>query len=328
MNRMRVLVLGGTGFIGRRIVADLVARGDRALLVHRGDTEPDGLADSAHLHADRREFAAVADRVRSFAPDGVIDTLAMCRADVDGVLPHLPDVPIVMLSSMDVYRAFGLVLAGGEGEPVPLDETSPVRDNRYPYADSGVRPSHYDKLDVEPSYLERGAAVLRLSMIYGEHDPQRREEFILRRVRAGRRRIPIGPGTFLWTRCYVGDVSSAVLAALGNPAAAGEIFDIGEPTARSVRGWATQILAAAGHDAELVTTPEDALPEDMRLTRSIAQHVLVRCEKATRVLGWRPGDPAERVGRSVRWHLAHPPPDAPTDFDADERALATADRSD
>ncbi len=38
---------------------------------------------------------------------------------------------------------------------------------------------------------------LRLSMIYGEHDGQRREEFILRRVRACRRRIPIGAGTSL-----------------------------------------------------------------------------------------------------------------------------------
>ena len=37
---------------------------------------------------------------------------------------------------------------------------------------------------------------LRLSMIYGEHDGQRREEFILRRVRAWRR-IPIGAGTSL-----------------------------------------------------------------------------------------------------------------------------------
>lgn len=326
-----MLVLGGTKFIGRRIVSELVERGDEVLLVHRGETEPDGQPDCAHLHTDRRDLAAEADRVRAFAPDGVIDTLAMSRADADAVLPHLPDVPLVLLSSMDVYRAFGLLLTDGEGEPLPLDETSAVRDNRYPYADSGERPGDYDKLDVEPSYLERGAAVLRLAMIYGEHDHQRREEFLLRRVRAGRRRIPVGPGTFLWTRGYVGDVAAAALAALDNPAAAGgEIFDIGEPAIRSVRGWMGQILAATGHEAELVEVPEPTLPADLWITRSMTQHVLVRCEKATRLLGWRASDSAETVARSVRWHLEHPPAETDPDFGPDDRALAAAasDRSD
>src|SRR6266568_1163580 len=63
-------------------------------------------------------------------------------------------------------------------------------------------------------------AALRLSLIYGEHDGQRREEFVLRRVRAGRLRIPFGAGTSLDTRCYVGDVASAVLAALDNASVA------------------------------------------------------------------------------------------------------------
>jgi hypothetical protein len=53
-------------------------------------------------------------------------------------------------------------------------------------------------------------------MIYGEPDPQRREELFLRRVRAGRHRIPVGSATWLWTRCHVGDMATAVLATLGN----------------------------------------------------------------------------------------------------------------
>ena len=65
----------------------------------------------------------------------------------------------------------------------------------------------YDKLDVEPAYLAQGAAVLRLGAIYGARDPQRREEFILRRVGAGRKRIPVGAGTWLWTRGYVADLA-------------------------------------------------------------------------------------------------------------------------
>lgn len=323
---VRALVIGGTRFIGRRIVEDMVARGDEVTVVHRGDTEPPDLVECEHLHCARADFAGVADRIRAWRPDAIVDTLAMTRAGAEAVLPHLPDAALVMLSSMDVYRAFGLVLSEGEGEPVPVDEDSPVRSERYPYRGRGERDDDYDKLDVEPLYLARGAAVLRLAMIYGEHDPQRREEFILRRVRAGRARIPIGSGSWLWTRCYVGDVARAVLAAVDHPqAGAGHIFNVGEPVARSMRGWAEQIIAAAGHDAQLVTVPDERVTEDMWITRSVAQHLLFTSHRAADLLGWRAGDAAEALTRSVRWHLAHPPADASTDFSADDAALELAD---
>jgi hypothetical protein len=136
--------------------------------VHRGQTEPAELSGCAHVHAARDALAGVADQLRVFRPDAVIDTRAMTRADADAVLPHLPDAHLVLLSSIDVYRAYELLLAGRGGEPVPLTETSPVRSARYPLRDllPGLG-EHYDKLDVEPLYLSRGGCVLRLSLIYG-----------------------------------------------------------------------------------------------------------------------------------------------------------------
>jgi nucleoside-diphosphate-sugar epimerase len=319
---MRIAVLGGTRFIGRRIVADLVARGDEVLIVHRGETEPSELAACRHVHASRSEYVSVADEVRAFEPAAIVDTLCMSRTDADAVLPHLPDAQLVLLSSVDVYQALWHVLNSTEGEPVPLSETSPVRSIRYPYGEARGEHVGYDKLDVEPSYLERGGTVLRLAMIYGEHDHQRREEFILRRVRAGRDRIPIGASTFLWSRCHVADVSAAVLAAIGNPLAASEVFNVCEPTTRSVRGWADQILTAAGSSAELVGVPDALVPEDMWITRAVPQHLVFASSRATAVLGWQPADPAQRVRESVEWHLAHPPADASADFTEDDAALA------
>src|SRR5258705_317531 len=178
---MRVLVIGGTKFIGRRIVEDLVAPGDDLLVVHPGGTEPADPLPLPHLHLARADFASAAGEIRAFAPDAIIDTLAMTRTDADDVLPHLPDAQLVLLSSMDVYEAFWLVLNEREGEPVPLNETSRLRDVRYPYKEIGGRSDDYDKLDVEPSYLDRGATVLRLAMIYGEHDTTRRGGVVLRR---------------------------------------------------------------------------------------------------------------------------------------------------
>jgi nucleoside-diphosphate-sugar epimerase len=323
---MRVLILGGTLFIGRRIALELLARGDDVMVVHRGQAEPVELSGCAHVHASRDALAEVADQLRAFRPDAVIDTRAMTAAGASAVLPYLPDAHLVLLSSIDVYRAYELLLAGQGGEPVPLTEESPVRAGRYPLRDllPGIG-EHYDKLDVEPLYLARGSAVLRLSMIYGEHDGQRREEFILRRVRAGRRRIPVGAGTTLDTRCYVGDVASAVLAALDQPAAAaGQVFNVGDLATDTGRDYARRILSAAGHEASLVTVPEELVPEDLESTKSIAQHFLVDSRKAATVLGWRPTDPAETIPASVRWHLENPPQDPDQDFSPDERALSAA----
>lgn len=323
---MRVLMIGGTRFIGRRITEEFVARGDEVTVVHRGETEPAGLAGCGHLHADRRDFAALAAEVKALRPDAVVDTLAMSRADADAVLPHLPDTRLVVLSSLDVYRAFELVLAERGGEPVPVTEESPVRLGRYPYRGQLPGRDDYDKLDVEPAYLERGGTVLRLGFIYGEHDPQRREEFVLRRVRAGRKRIPVGTGSWLLSRCYVGDVAGAVLAAADTGAASGQVLNVVETASGTVADWTRQILAAAGHDAELVPVPGPDVPEDLDITRDHAQHMLAGNHKARELLGWRPGDPERGIAASVRWHLGHPPAGADPDFTADDRALAQAAR--
>lgn len=324
---MRVLVVGGTKFIGRRVVEQLTARGDEVAVVHRGRSEPPDLPECRHLHAARHEFAHVAPEIGSFAPDAVVDTMALTAADADAVLPHLPDVPLVVLSSADVYEAYDVFRHGGTELPVPMDETAPVRSERYPYRGmelgSAVDAETYEKLDVEPGDLARGGVVLRLGFVYGEHDGQRREEFVLRRVRAGRERMPIGTGTFLGSRCYVGDVATAVLAALDTPAASGEVFNVVEARTSTMLGWAKDILAAAAYDMELVRVADEELPEDLELTGSWPQHLLVSSAKAQRVLGWSPSDPSATVARSVRWHLGNPPKETDDDFAADDQAMGS-----
>jgi nucleoside-diphosphate-sugar epimerase len=321
---MKIVVIGGTEFIGRRIVEALSGRGHQLMVVHRGRTEPDGLPAAEHVHVDRAQFGTVAARLRDLGPDAVIDTCALTRADTQAVLPHLSDVPTIVLSSMDVYRAFELLVGGGvEPQPVPIDEEAPVREGRYPYRGKGYDVDEdYEKLDVEPLYLERGGCVLRLGMIYGPRDPQRREEFILRRVRAGRDRMPVGPSSTVFTRSHVDDVASAVLAALDRPdAAAGQIFNIAERGSYSMDGWMRHILAAADSKAELVRVDEAKLPADMGMTKANVQHLIVSSAKARSLLGWEPMDAVAGYAASVHWHLAHPPTDPSEDFRADEEAL-------
>jgi nucleoside-diphosphate-sugar epimerase len=164
-------------------------------------------------------------------------------------------------------------------------------------------------------------------MVHGPHDRQRREEFILRRVRAGRRRIPFGAGMWLTCRGFVGDIAAGIRLALECPNLTGEVFNLADRRGSSVRLWAEQILRVANFEAELVRVPDELLPEDLRYTGSVSQHLLADAGKARAVLGWVPGDPLEGLRRSVEWHLAHPPIEPDSGFEADDRALAAVELS-
>jgi nucleoside-diphosphate-sugar epimerase len=325
---MRVMVLGGTRFIGAAIVEELHAHGHEPLVVHRGEHEPADLPEVDHLHADRQDLPHLRGPVTEFGPEALVDNSAYSTADAETALAAIgDDTRLLVVSSMDVYRAFGAVLAGTETDPLPLDETSPVRPERYPYRGRSLRSTDadtYEKLDVEAAYLAREATVCRLPMVYGERDHQRREEPLLRRLRAGRDRIPTGAGTWLWTRGYVRDVAAGVRLALESDATVAEILNLGESRSWSMGLWARHVLEAAGSQAALVRVPDVLLPEDLKALGTVAQHLLVDSSKARDLLGWTETDPHEALARSVAWHLANPPEDPDADFTADDRALAAA----
>jgi len=104
--------------------------------------------------------------VMDFDPQAIVDTCAMTAADVDSVLPVLPHVPTVVLSSLNVYQAYAALLAGRCDAAVPLIENSELRGDRYLYRGQNLArvPNDYSKRDVEDRWLPRGAVVLRLPL--------------------------------------------------------------------------------------------------------------------------------------------------------------------
>jgi len=321
---VRVIVLGGTRFIGRAIVEELASSNHDVLIVHRGVLEPDDMPRVSHLHCDRSELGSHKHELAAFEPDAAVDCRALTRADAQAALDALPPgIRLLVISSVDVYRAFAALNDAGETDPVPIDEDSPVRAERYPYRGKTPGMDDYDKLDVEDVYLPQGATSLRLPMVYGPRDYQLREEFILRRVRAGRKRIPFGAGTWLACRAYVGDVARGARLALESRSTAGLTLNLCEDRTFSIRMWSRMILDAAGSDAELVRVADEALPEDLKPTGTMTQHIASSAKRARALLGWTTSDPAETLRSTVRWHLDHPPAESDADFSADDLALET-----
>lgn len=329
---MRVLILGGTRFLGLALVRELIDAGHAVCVVHRGVHEPEQLRDVEHVHVDRLALRERRQELARFRPDVAIDLAAMTGAEAEAAVAALdPSVSLVAASSGDVYRACASVYENRITDAVPLSEDAPLREG--PTPDRALvppgwayDPRSYEKLDVERVFLAAGAVICRLPMIYGEHDYKRREDFVLRRVRAGRTRIPIGVGSFLWSRGYAPELARGIRLA-AERGGEGEIFNLAERTCAPIRLWVEQILAAVGHEAELVRVPDDRLPEDLGLTGEIAQPWLMDASKAAEQLGWTHCPWRECVAASVRWHLDNPPPpeDERDDFSADDVALAAGE---
>ena len=69
---MRTLVLGGTRFIGRALVAELLSAGQTVAIVHRGEHEVELPPEVEHIHTDRGRLNECREQLSSFSPDAVI----------------------------------------------------------------------------------------------------------------------------------------------------------------------------------------------------------------------------------------------------------------
>src|SRR5213594_3133712 len=83
--RVRVLVLGGTGFIGPDVARELVQRGHDVTIFHRGTSEPE-LPELRHLHGDRERMDDSRDAFLALRPDVALDMRPLVEKDAETVM--------------------------------------------------------------------------------------------------------------------------------------------------------------------------------------------------------------------------------------------------
>jgi nucleoside-diphosphate-sugar epimerase len=265
MIKTRATVLGGTGFIGRHVVRRLLDAGAGVTAIQRGRG---GSAPSParSLAADRADLDALRAALAQAAPAVLIDMIAYTAADVEGLLQSLPQSleRMVVISSGDVYWTYGAFLGHepASGASSPLDEKAPLRRSRFPYRAmaSGTEDMRYryEKIDVE-ELATAGApvsvTVLRLPMVYGPNDLQKRIAGSLARLRSGGGTVRLNAAEAAWqcTRGYVEDVAAGIVLGTLDGRAAGATFNLGEPDALSEREWLETVAEAAGLACHVVT---------------------------------------------------------------------------
>jgi nucleoside-diphosphate-sugar epimerase len=238
---MRILIIGGTHYVGPPLVRRLAGMGHEVAVFHRGHTHADLPAGTRHLLGDRDHLADHSGELRGFRPHVVIDMIAYVEAHALGLLEVFGGVAgrAVLVSSGDVYRAYAVFHGSGPGptEPVPVAEDGPLRRNLYPYRAAAKGPGDlaylYDKSPVEQAVLNETslpATVLRLPMVHGPGDYQHRLYPYLRRMDERRPAILLDEAMAGWrcTRGYVEDIASAIAPAATDSRAAGRVYNVGE----------------------------------------------------------------------------------------------------
>lgn len=340
---MRILLIGGNGFIGRPVAAALHRQGHTLAVVHRGTTPvPNGVEE---IHGDSFHLGARADQLKSFAPDVVVHFILSSGSQAEELVKIFRGAAerLLMLSSMDVYRAVGIMhgLESGPLQPVPLTEESELRHTLHTYPPEmlqGLRKifpwvtDDYDKIPAERAVMserELPGTVLRLPMVYGPGDRLHRFYPIVKRIADRRKHIIFAETLAGWRspRGYVENVAAAIALAVTDSHAAGRVYNVCEEPAFSELEWARKIADEMQWKGEFVTLPSERTPAHLLRPGNAAQHWTASSARIRRELGYRePVAIAQAIRETIQWELENPPtpPFAPVfDYAAEDSALSS-----
>src|SRR5579864_2494312 len=321
---MRVLVIGGTNFIGPALVHKLIELGHELTVFHRGQTTADMPPGTKQIFGDRDRLGEFASELRAFAPRVVVHMIAYVEEHARSLIDVFRGIArrLVVVSSGDVYKAYGLFHGTESGpiEPLPLAEDAPLRSVLFPYRSQAQGPEdlkyRYDKIPVERAVMgdsDMRGTILRLPMVYGPGDKGHRLFPYLKRMDDSRPAIVLEEGMAEW-RCprgYVENVAAAIALCVTDERAAGRIYNVSEAPAFSEAEWVRKIGEAVGWRGEVVIVPRRRTPEHYRPE----QHIETDSTRIRSELGYRESVPfTEALKRTILWERANPPDRPQVDY--------------
>jgi 2'-hydroxyisoflavone reductase len=221
---MRILIVGGTIFVGRALTEAALKRGHTVTLLNRGTNLEAIPAGVEHLKADRdKDLGVLAGRTW----DAVIDTCAYLPRQVRALLNVLEGQPH--------YTLISSVAAHADFSRPGYDEASPLCD---PPSDESIEFDwkHYGPLKVGCEQVANQLAggrclIIRPGIIVGPYDPTGRFGYWLRRIIAGEEFI--APD----------DLMSLL-----------QVIDV-----RDLAGWMVRLVEQRAADAYIAVGPQEPL---------------------------------------------------------------------
>src|ERR1700676_5471753 len=249
---MNCLVIGGTRFIGRLLVAELLKEDHAVTVLHRRPRHDLGRRVK-NLVADRNDAQAVKAALAGKKFEVVFDSVydwergttssqveATARAAGDNLHRY------IFMSSV---AAYGDGLNHHEGDALAPDDAPELYVRNKAMSERALFRLH--------QRLGLPVVTLRPPFLYGPGNRYYREAFFWDRLRAGRAIILPGDGRRLMQFVYIKDLVKAAMRAVDEPAAVGHAFNIANSRPISQTEAVEAFASACRKQPKLVRIPRE-----------------------------------------------------------------------
>jgi len=288
---MKVLVTGGSGFIGAELLPRLIELGHEVCSLERYVTGRYVLgARTDTVFGDLRDGFSIRKLVKDTQPEAVIHLAAISPVAYSYDHPQevfevnaLGTINLAEACLREVPNFKHFLYAGtseeyGNQDKFPATEDAELRPNS-PYSVSKVAADRY--LQYMRVAYDFPVTVLRPFNTYGRKD---NTHFVVERTITQMlqgKTVRLGDPTPMRDFIYVDDHVDAYLTCLNNPKAKGEVFNFCSGRDISIKGLIGLISKLTGFKGKVQWNTIPARPLDIK-------KLLGSYEKAKKVLGWRP----------------------------------------
>jgi nucleoside-diphosphate-sugar epimerase len=318
----KVLIIGGTGFIGTSITRKCQNEGHRILLLNRGISTP--TCSGEVLKGEATRLGDYQHKINEFNPDAVIHTVAFSEQDATELNKALRRLACqrIVLSSIDGYHACEQMSIGRDSGPQPITEQSEPTPKKYYRSFAGHETHSLDKYDknlMENALFHgKGArpeltTVFRLPFVYGPRDQQflYRHGTIISRIIDQQPDFTIGLAEQgrLWTFAYVENIAAAINFSIGHDAVGAKVYNLGDRDVLTWRGWAEAYCNQAQEDFSFkyFQVPDHLLLQYDSHHEILPNHCIIDTNQFRTETGFaEPKSRREAIGKTLAWARQHP----------------------
>ncbi len=304
---MKALVLGGSRFIGRRLVERLLERGDQVTVLNRGQRKDPFGARVRRVVGDRRNPADLA-RAAHGGRDAIYDFLCYDAADAAMAVEAFGGrtARYVLISTGSVYWCTG-------DFPCPVPEEDFDRLGDFPECPGSIEYAYgYGKRKAEEAIFSAhragtlAATACRLPIVGGETDPSLRYISYFYRIDDGRPLVLPDSGAACFRHAFVDDVVGMLAGIPVIERAAGRAYNLACEEIMDLRTLVRLSAELLGRKAATLSIPFhviDARGLDRAFSpfsQAASQVPMIR--RAREELGWSPTPWPVWLERAARWY--------------------------
>ena len=280
-----ILIIGGTGFIGKNLAIESLKQGYEVTLISLNKAAEE-IKGARYIQVDILNRAELKKVFKILSPNYIVNLCGYVdhrdfknggREVIDSHFNGLQN--ILELIDWNILKKFVQIGSSEEygGQPAPQNE-SLQEEPLSPYSFAKVSSTSLLKMIYKAHKFP--VVILRLFLVYGPNQEMNR---FLPQVINGclkKKSFPVSEGKQLRDFCYIDDVVSAILLSLDNDNILGEVLNIASGKSISIRQLVSMVKESIGYGK-----PEFGL---IPYRENESMELYANIEKANRLLNWKP----------------------------------------